>query len=76
MTLLVERLVLCEALFPRAYVLASLAAQKKNIEGGDMKRREGGVLLVASPNMIHLLAQGGSVRQLSKSKRQEVQAIY
>ena len=59
-------------------MLASLAAQKKkNIEGGDLKRPEGGVVLVlvAPPtNMMHVLAHGGPVT-LPKSRMQEVQAI-
>ena len=51
---------------PRTYVLASLAAQKKNIEGGDLKRPEGGVVLVAPPKMIHVLAHGGPVKRTPK----------
>ena len=54
-----------EALLPRAYVLASLAAQKKNIEGEDLKRPKGGVVLVVPPNMMHVLAHGGPVKRTS-----------
>ena len=52
-----------EALLPRAYVLASLAAQKKNIEGEDLKRPKGGVVLVVP---MHVLAHGGPVKRTSK----------
>jgi hypothetical protein len=55
-----------EALLPRAYVLASLAVQKKNIEGEDLKRPKGGVVLVVPPNMMHVLAHGGPVKRTSK----------
>ena len=52
-----------EALLPRASVLASLAAQKKNIEGEDLKRPKGGVVLVVP---MHVLAHGGPVKRTSK----------
>ncbi len=52
-----------EAILPRAYVLASLAAQKKNIEGEDLKRPKGGVVLVVP---MHVLAHGGPVKRTSK----------
>ena len=60
--LVVGRPVLGEAFLPRADVLASLAAQKKNVGGGDLKRPKGGVVLVEAP----------SSDALSKSMLQEV----
>jgi hypothetical protein len=38
----------------------------KNIKGGDLKRSEGGVVLVMPPNMMHVLAHGGPVKRTSK----------
>ena len=55
-----------ETLVPRADVLASLAPQKTNVEGGDLKRPERGVGFVAFPNMVHVLAPGGLVRGTAK----------
>ena len=61
--LVVGRPVLGESFLPRADVLASLAAQKKNVGGGDLKRPKGGVVLVALANMMHVLALGGPARR-------------
>jgi hypothetical protein len=63
------------ALVPRADVLASLAPQKTNVEGGDLKRPERGVGFVAFPNMVHVLAPGGLVRGTAKTMVQEEQTI-
>ena len=40
----------------RTDVLASLAAQKKNAESGDLKQPKRGVILVPLANMVHVLA--------------------
>ena len=53
---LIGRLVLDEALVARTDVLASLAAQKKNAESGDLKQPKRGVILVPLANMVHVLA--------------------
>jgi hypothetical protein len=63
---LVGRLVFDETLVPRANVLASLAPQKTNAEGGDLKRPERDVGFVVFPNMVHVLAPGGLVRGTAK----------
>ncbi len=52
-----------ETLVPRADVLASLAPQKTNVEGGDLKRPERDVGFVAFP---HVLAPGGLIRGTAK----------
>lgn len=53
---LIGRLNLDEALVARTDVLASLAAQKKNVESGDLKQPKRGVILVSLANMVHVLA--------------------
>ena len=58
---MVGRLVFDETLVPRADVLASLASQKTNVEGGDLKRPEKDVVFVPFPNMMQVLAPGGLV---------------
>ena len=58
---MVGRLLLDETLVLRADVLASLASQKTNVEGGNLKRPERYVVFVAFPNMMHVLAPGGLV---------------
>ena len=58
-----------ETLVPRADVLASLAPQKTNVEGGDLKRPERGVGFVAFPNMVNVLAPGGLVHGTAWCRR-------
>ena len=53
---LVGRLVLDETLVPRADVLASLASQKTNNEGGDLKQPERDVVFVTFPYMVQVMA--------------------
>ena len=63
---MVGRLVLDETLVPRADVLVSLASQKTNVEGGDLKRPERNVVFEAFPNMMHVLSPGGLVGGVAK----------
>jgi hypothetical protein len=63
---LVGRLVFDETLVPRADVLASLASQKTNVEGGDLKRPERDVVFVPFPIMMQVLAPGGLVGGTAK----------
>ena len=55
-----------ETLVPRADVLASLASQETNVEGGDLKRPERDVVYVTFPNMMQVLAPGGLVGGTAK----------
>ena len=55
-----------ETLVPRADVLASLASQKTNAEGRDLKRPERDVVFVTFPNMLQVLAPGGLIGGAAK----------
>ena len=58
---MVGRLVFDETLVPRVDVLASLASQKINVEGWDLKQPERDVVFVTFPKMMQALAPGGLV---------------
>ncbi len=55
-----------KALGPRADVLAPLAAQKKDIESGNLEWSEREIVLVSLPHMVHELAHGGSIGRAAK----------
>ena len=69
---MVGRLMPDKALGPRADVLAPLAAQKKDIEGGNLEWPEREIVLVSLPHMVPIEAPSNA---LPKSKLQEVQTI-
>ena len=55
-----------ETLIPKADVLASLASQTTNFEGGDLQRPERDVVFVTFPNMLQVLAPGGLIGGAAK----------
>ena len=50
----------------RADVLAPLAAQKKDIEGGNLEWPEREIVLVSLPHIVHELALRGSIGRTAK----------
>ena len=50
-----------KGLGPKADVLAPLAAQKKDVEGGNLEWPEREIVLVPLPHMVHELAHRGSI---------------
>ena len=56
-----------KALLLRADVLAPLAAQKKDVEGGNLERPEREVVLMALSYMLHVLVYGGHVGRTFKN---------
>jgi hypothetical protein len=53
-----------KALGPRADVLAPLAAQKKDVEGGKLEWPEREIVLVSLPHMVHELAHRGHAAKI------------
>ena len=63
---MIGRLMLDKALGPRADVLAPLAAQKKDVEVGNLEWPEREIVLVPLPHMVHELAHRGSIGRAAK----------
>ena len=55
-----------KALGPRADVLAPLAVQKKDIEGGNLERPEREIVLLSIPHMVHELVHRGFIGRTAK----------